>query len=125
MTNLLTDADREALLSNGRETAQGKDIDPVPVVKLFFAAGAGTWLLTELDPSDEDIAFGLCDLGIGEPELGPVSLSELSQLRGLGGLGVERDRFFQGKAPLSVYADHASTAGRIVSRLPDSALTPR
>ena len=28
--------------------------------------GAGcTWLLTEIDPEDTDIAFGLCDLGMG------------------------------------------------------------
>jgi hypothetical protein len=32
-----------------------------------------TWLLTGLD-TDTDLAFGLCDLGMGEPELAYVSL---------------------------------------------------
>jgi hypothetical protein len=30
------------------------------VVKLFTPDAACTWLLTELDPDDPDIAFGLC-----------------------------------------------------------------
>jgi hypothetical protein len=37
--------------------------DPFPVVKLFAPWCGATWLLTELDPGDPDIAFGLCDLG--------------------------------------------------------------
>ena len=37
--------------------------------------GAATWLLTELDSEDPDIAFGLCDLGMQCPELGSVRIS--------------------------------------------------
>ena len=37
-----------------------------------------TPLLTELEP-DDDLAFGLCDLGLGEPELGDVSRVERSR----------------------------------------------
>jgi hypothetical protein len=33
-------------------------------------------VLTELDPGAADIAFGLCDLGLGFPELGSVSLDD-------------------------------------------------
>jgi hypothetical protein len=33
-------------------------------------------LLTEIDPDDEDLAFGLCDLGLGSPELGWVRLDD-------------------------------------------------
>jgi Protein of unknown function (DUF2958) len=51
-----------------------------PVVKLFTADGNATWLLSELNP-DIDLAFGLCDLVLGEPELGYVSLVELAAAR--------------------------------------------
>ena len=50
--------------------------------------------LTEIDPEDPDIAFGLCDLGMGCPELGSVSLSELESVRGKLGLPIERDLHF-------------------------------
>src|SRR3954453_9907317 len=96
---LLTAAIRARLLANGRRqaTVRGTDaeIDFRPVVKLFTPDGACTWLLSEIDPDDPDIAFGLCDLGFGCPEIGPVSLSELTHLRGRLGLPVERDRHFE------------------------------
>jgi hypothetical protein len=76
---LLTKAQREQLLDNGRRQAAVKgtpaEIDFFPVVKLFDPCGAGTWLLTEIDPDDEDVAWGLCDLGMGFPEFGTVSLA--------------------------------------------------
>ena len=50
-------------------------------------AGA-TWLLTEIDPDDHDHVFGLCDLGLGMPEIGWVSLGELAAV--LGRLGASR-----------------------------------
>jgi len=56
-------------------------LDFEPVVKLFTADGNGTWLLTELNP-DIDLAFALCDLEFGEPELGYVSFAELAVARG-------------------------------------------
>ena len=40
-----------------------------PMVELLDPCGAGTWLLTELDPEDEDRTFALCDLGTGFSEL--------------------------------------------------------
>jgi hypothetical protein len=61
-----------------------------PVVKLFCPWNGATWLLTELDVDDPDIAFGLCDLGMGFPEIGSVRLSELAAVRGPGGLRIER-----------------------------------
>jgi hypothetical protein len=75
------------------------------VVKLFTPDAACTWLLSELDPDDPDIAFGLCDLGIGFPELGSVSLTELASIRGRLNLPVERDRYFTATKKLSAYAD--------------------
>ena len=56
-------------------------------------------------PNGPDIAFGLCDLGVGFPELGDVSLVELANLRERIGLPVERDRHFVATKPLSAYAE--------------------
>ena len=75
--------------------------------------GAATWLLSEIDPEDEDIVFGLCDLGMGCPELGSVRLSELASVRGTLGLPVERDLSFKADRPLSAYATQAQATGCI------------
>lgn len=117
---LLTAVQERQLLENGRWNAalarQGRrTTDFKPVVKLFCPWGAATWLLTELDPEDTDSAFGLCDLGMGFPELGRVSLSEIASVRGSGGLRIERDLYFRAGKTLQAYADEASRAGRIVA----------
>ncbi|MAH42097.1 MAG: transposase [Verrucomicrobiales bacterium] len=86
-----------------------------PIVKFFMPVGAATWLISEYDP-DSGIMFGLCDLGMGTPELGTVSFTELQELRDpLLGLGVERDRFFEPDGTLADYADQARREGRIVA----------
>src|SRR5262249_41116339 len=88
-------------------------LDFLPVVKLFTPDAVCTWLLTEIDPEDPDIAFGLCDLGFGCPELGSVSLSELESVRGRLGLPIERDLHFVATKTLSAYADEARAHGTI------------
>jgi len=104
------------LVANGRQAAQSDDFDPMPVFKLFTPEGSATWLLSELDPDHHDRAFGLCDLGLGSPELGYVSIHELSVLRTRDlRLRVERDRYFIPDRPLSVYAAEARAAGRIIA----------
>jgi hypothetical protein len=112
---LITDEDRKALLQNGRAAAQSDSFDPIPVVKIFAPDGRSTWLLSELDPSDPDLAFGLADLGQGAPELGNFMLSEIAEVSGTAGLPPERDRFFRATAPLSVYAAAARAAGAIIN----------
>jgi hypothetical protein len=118
---LLTKAQREQLLDNGRRQAAVKgtpaEIDFFPVVKLFDPCGAATWLLTEIDPDDETVAWGLCDLGMGFPEFGTVSLNELAAVRGRLGLGIERDLYFKARGPISTYIEAASKAGRIVENI--------
>lgn len=121
---LLTKDQYAKLLDNGRRQAAVKgtadEIDFAPVVKLFYPAGAATWLLAELDPEDPDIAVGLCDLGMGYPEFGSVRLSELESVRGPLGLGIERDLHWRPMGPISLYIDLARIAGRIVD-LPEPA----
>ncbi len=106
---LLTPGLRQRLLINGRL----RDVDHMPVVKFFNPVGAATWLATELD-EDNDTLFGLADLGFGSPELGSFSLIELASVRLPFGLGIERDLYFEGAFSLSVYAEAARKAGRIV-----------
>ncbi|SOE35329.1 DUF2958 domain-containing protein [Delftia acidovorans] len=110
----ITDEQWALLLANGRESLENRDFDPAPVVKLFTPDAGATWLLTEIDPDDHDHAFGLCDLGLGMPELGWVSLSALASVRGRLGLPIERDLHFRAEKRLSAYARDARLAGRIV-----------
>lgn len=116
---LLTKQIRERLIQNGKLQAVVKgtpaELDFFPVVKLFTPDGACTWLLTELDPEDPDIAFGLCDLGMGFPELGSVRISELESVRGVLGLPVERDLHFSPKKTLLNYAADAHARGCITA----------
>lgn len=115
MTKLITDDQRTVLLANGRQSLEEDGFDPAPVVKLFTPDACATWLLTEIDPDDQDHAFGLCDLGLGCPELGWLSLAELAAVRGQLGLPVERDLYFHAEKRLSAYAREARLAERIVT----------
>jgi hypothetical protein len=123
---LLTQAQRAQLLDYGRRQAAVKgtpnEIDFPPVVKLFNPCGAATWLLTEIDPDDETVAWGLCDLGMGCPEFGTVSLTELAECRGRFGLSIERDRYFTARGLISAYIAAANAAGHIVEQLPQPEL---
>ena len=116
---LITSVRRQKLLENGRAQRAAIDrqdqcLDFEPVVKLFTPDGNATWLLTELNP-DIDLAFGLCDLGLGEPELGYVSLSELAAVRGPLGLPLERDLHFVPTRTIAAYAELAREHRRIVT----------
>ena len=105
---LLTGAQRDRLLANGRQ----RDQDHIPVVKFFNPLGEGVWLATELD-EDGDILFGLCDLGFACPEMGSASLAEIAAVTLPFGLTIERDLCFEGRFPLTIYADAARVAGSI------------
>ena len=109
----ITDAQFDELLANGRRSQVQADFDPLPVVKLFTPDAGATWLLGGIDPAAQDVAFGLCDLGLGFPELGCVSLVELSRLRGMLNLPIEQDLQFRADKRLSAYAREARSAGRI------------
>jgi len=110
---LLTKAETKRLIKNGERSLADPHHDPKPVVKLFTPDAGATWLLSELDPESPDQAFGLCDLGLGFPELGWVNLAELRQLRGKLGLPVERDLRFRADKPISAYAEEARKHRRI------------
>jgi Protein of unknown function (DUF2958) len=107
----LTAAQYDQLIKNG--SAENRDKDHSPVAKLFLPGTGFTWLLTEIDSIDTNIAFGLCDLGMGFPELGYVDLDELGQTFTPYKMSVERDLHFKGRYPISVYAEAARSVERI------------
>ena len=104
---LLTQDQRARLIANGKS----RD-DHAPVVKFFSPVGAATWLFSELD-EDGNTLFGLCDLGFGCPEMGSASLAEIAAVTLPFGLAIERDLCFEGRFPLTIYADAARKIGGI------------
>ena len=86
--------------------------DNKPWLKLFNPTGAATWLLSEYDPEQREF-FGLCDMGMGCPELGYVSLDELESISLPFGLGIERDIHWEPKYTLREYRAIAIKTGSI------------
>ena len=111
--SLITAEQRAQLLANGRAYAAGHAGDPLPVVRLFTPDAHATWLLAALDPTDGDTAYGLCDVGIGMPELGHVRLSDLASIVGPLKRPILRDLYFRPTRPLSAYALLAQLDGSI------------
>lgn len=113
--NLVEPDKLEQLIQNHREQQKVKgtsgERDFEPVVKLFTPWAGATWLLSECAP--DGLAFGLCDLGHGTPELGYVSLDEVAALRGPGGLHVEMDLHFKPNMTISGYAEQAREHQRV------------
>jgi hypothetical protein len=112
---LFTKQQRAKLIRNFKQVRDGYDYSECqyPVVKLFNPCGAATWLLSEYDP-ETDTAFGLCDLGMGSPELGYVYMPDLRNFKGPLDIGIERDLRFIPYAQMQWYSYHARKEGAIV-----------
>ena len=108
---LITKAIRDKLTRNW-EIEDTMPIDPV--CKLFTPDAQCTWLLIAMADDGEERALALCDLGMGFPELGYVSLPELRTLRGKLGLPVERDFYWKPSGTVSQYVNAARGAQHIV-----------
>lgn len=75
--------------------SQENNPDPIVVVKFFNPAGPGTWYATEYRPKDREF-FGFVSLFGDEcDEWGSFSLDELQSVKGMFGLGIERDLYFE------------------------------
>lgn len=118
----ITDEIKQLMIANYKTSREAIDKgetppDHKPVVKFFFPDGSGTWLLTELNPDDQNDAFGLCDLGV--PELGYIGLDALYSLSAeklqYPGAGIERDLSFKADKTLSEYAKIAREHQRIIA----------
>lgn len=103
---------RPQLLANGSDP----DHDHVPLVALFVADGPGGWLISEIQPYDHDVVFGLMDYGFAVPQIGAFTLSELHKLNDLG-VKIARDLLFVGRYPLSVYGE-AARLQRAITTIP-------
>lgn len=96
-------------------------LDPIellaapPIAKLFAPDGAGTWLLSAVDPHDKDRAWGICDFGLGRPEIAWLSLAELGRLRGGLGMAVMVDEAFDPSASLAAYLEEAKRVGIVIA----------
>ena len=71
--------------------SQENSDDPEIIVKFFDPTSSWKWYATEYDPKNK-IFFGLVDGH--EKEWGSFSLEELESVKGLFGLGIERDLHF-------------------------------
>ncbi|PHP64690.1 transposase [Zhengella mangrovi] len=111
---LLSQSIINQLARNGEVSDKDPSFDPSPVVKLFTPWAGATWLLGWTEPQDPDIAFGLCDLGLGFAELGTVRISEIASLVGPFGLKAERDLHWTPVGTLGAYAKASYPEGRIV-----------
>ena len=120
---LVTPELAQALKANWRDQSGRRP----PILKLFCPAGAATWLTHSADPTEPDRLFGLCDLGLGFPELGYVSLTELQKLQipvriQMGSeilestISIERDLHFKSTHSLATYAHAAYDHDAITER---------
>ncbi|MCF0060171.1 DUF2958 domain-containing protein [Dyadobacter chenwenxiniae] len=105
---------RETMIHNAQEVQNDLAKDHAPVVKLHSKYGKAIWLLSELDAAN-NIAFGLCDLAQGKPELSYVSITDLESIKHarLKVPMVEIDPAFDGKYPMSVYLEAAKVNKRV------------
>ena len=111
---MITEDFRAIMIQNAFEVQNELGKDHVPVVKLHSQYGKAIWLLSELDPVN-NIAYGLCDLGQGTPELSYVSIEHLESIKHarLKVRMVEMDQAFVGRYPMSVYVEAAKMVKRI------------
>jgi hypothetical protein len=102
-------ANGETLLrERGHEFLTGSMLEEIPdlyatestpladkMIHAHYFSSNGDWYIAELDKNEGGIAFGHCDLGVGYPEWGEVSLTELEGVRSQYGIAaVERDLDF-------------------------------
>lgn len=109
MCRLIPQELQEKMIENAWDVLKGRGSDHPPIIKLFSIAGNATWLLSELSPFEPTIAYGLCDLGMGFPELGYVSLEELESIQhpSLPIPLIVQDEHFDAEYLMSIYAEAA------------------
>lgn len=107
---LITKSILEKLKKNNKIVSETGE--SVPVVLKLFGGSNCTWLITDIEP-DNDTMNGLCDIGHGCCEFGSVSLLELQSIKFPPfGLGVERDRYFNG-GPVSKFREYYNEHGTL------------
>lgn len=99
---LFTDEQITQLVKNGEDP--NPDKDHIPVARLKLIGNGASWLVCELNPDDEDTAYGLCDLGHGYAELRSFKISAIETIaEEMEKSLLKRDESFKGQFPISVY----------------------
>lgn len=111
---LYTEEQYQKLIENGKNPDQ----DHPPVIRLHILFTGCQWLISELDPQNQNLAFGLCDLGMGCPELGYVDIDEIKAITNVP-FPVMGDVFFKANYPMTVYAEAARMCGYITTEEAD------
>jgi Protein of unknown function (DUF2958) len=93
--------------------AQENAADPIAHVKFFTPDSSWTWYVTEGEARGDDFLFFGYVIG-HEPEWGYFALSELESGRGLLGLPVERELYFE-PTPMSEIIRQAEALDRFRS----------
>jgi hypothetical protein len=84
----------ETKLANPNLTGQNAQ---VPICKFFNPCGAATWLIFAREHDEQDILWGVADLGFQCVEYGTISMSELEGITLRFGLKIERDLHWTNK----------------------------
>ena len=112
--SIFTQAEFDQMLS--RVESEYNFGNHVPLVEIFMTNTSCRFLLTELHPYDYDVAYGLCDFGKGNPEMGYVNIKKLqSPLNYLRLVRLRRNENFVGKYQISAYKAAAQSLGKITT----------
>ncbi len=106
---LFTKSQFSQLIANGELPHK----DYAPVARLYLTNSNSQWLISELFYK-HNMAYGLTDFGDGTTRLGLINLSKIRLLQN-DGKKLEADHLFAGRYKLSVYAQAAKSAERIVT----------
>ena len=85
---------------------QAESKDPLIIAKFFNPTGAGTWYASEFDPKTRTFFGYVSIFGDWNDEWGSFSLEELENYRGMFGLGIERDLYFNEQKSSQVIKKH-------------------
>jgi len=99
------------LIKNGQNTDD--TADHYPVAKLFVPGTGRKWLVTEVDYSNPLKGVALSDDGDGKVTYGDVNFEDIIAQAMLIDKKVQRDPYFVGKYPISVYLTAGMALGFI------------
>jgi hypothetical protein len=122
---VLSSAHRSKLIANGKANPHSphRQINNVPpVCWIYDEFSKAAWLLTEIDRTNPNRAWGLVDAGNGLPDYEAVDLKQLEDCQktvtfsggGCFNIGAQALQGWTAKGPISAYIAAAATAGRIV-----------
>lgn len=110
MSELITPEQRRQLRKNGAPDKH--DLDHYPVVKLHIPVYRCILLLTELDPKQPLMGYGLLDNGRERPDVTDIDIRDIQEHAETLMWPLTADTSFEAQYPISVYAQAAWKKGR-------------